>query len=110
MAADPADPRFAEVELGIAAQRFVETPLASKMILDCEIERRELCEALVRLDVETVDGRTEFRAKQRRIDKLDCWQEVIAAYIQRGQAAEDALAAEDAPAGEDHFSEGEPDG
>jgi hypothetical protein len=94
-----ADPRWAVVELGVQAERFLESALAQRMIFDAETERSALCEQIAALDIELEEDRAKFRSKQARIAALDCWQQFIADYIQRGQAAADALAAEDAPTG-----------
>lgn len=101
MPADKSDVRWKHIELGLAAQRFLDTELAKTMIFDAETERAEVVEALAALDSDDHDFRAQYRRKQDRIRQLDCWQEFIAHYIQRGEAAEDALAAEDTPTGSD---------
>jgi len=99
--AEKDDPRWKHIELGLAAQRFCESPLAQALIYDAETERREKVEQLAKLDADDPEFRSRFRRLQRRIDQLDCWQEFIASYIERGQAAEESLAGEDAPLGDE---------
>jgi len=107
MPVEKSDPRWKHIELGLAAQRFLETELAKTMIYDAETERAEVVEILAGLDSNDPDFRAQFRRKQDRIRQLDCWQEFIAHYIQRGEAAEDALSAEDSPTGSDTLPEPE---